>query len=61
MFRCSICDYTEEDGSFLRDRSPSRQNKVHDYHGEYLCDECHYAAEENFAELSELDDEVEGS
>lgn len=39
MYRCSICDYTVEEGSFFANKAPSRLNQVHD-HGEFLCDEC---------------------
>lgn len=40
MYRCNICDYTVEDGSFFTNKSPSRLNQVHERHGEYMCDEC---------------------
>lgn len=61
MNRCVICDYTEEEGSALLDKNPSRNNKVYDHQGEYLCDACADAVDENFAELADIDDEVEGS
>jgi len=66
MNRCSICDYTEEEGSFLTNREPSRRNKVHDHvfgNGEhdFLCDECENSIDDTLAELSEADVEVEGS
>lgn len=61
MYRCSICDYTEEEGSFLTNREPSHKNKVRYYGDTPLCDECAGIADENLAELSEADVEVEGS
>lgn len=61
MNRCVICDYTEEEGSALLDKYPSRNNKVHEYLGDYHCDDCAKEIEDNYAELAGLDDEVEGS
>lgn len=68
MNRCVICDYTEEEGSALLNKSPSRNNKVHSHategssHGdEHLCDECASEIDTNYADLAELDDEVQGS
>lgn len=60
MLRCAICDYTQEEGSDFADRAPSRIQVHHsDHYGEFLCKVCENEIDENFAELSEGDDETD--
>lgn len=58
MLRCSICDYTNEEGSDYADRAPSIHNHVHlTPNGDYICDECLASIDENLHDISDVDDE----
>jgi hypothetical protein len=58
MQRCIICDYTVEEGSEFAYRAPGTSH-VKEHDGDFLCDECHSAADENLSDL-EVDDDAEG-
>lgn len=61
MQRCIICDYTNEEGSDFAGRAPGSSH-VRDIQGEFLCDECSYAVDENLDDLGMNDidpDEVQ--
>lgn len=58
MNRCAICDYTIEEGSEYADRAPgllSIRERPNEGQGEFLCDECADAVDENLSDLS-IDD-----
>jgi uncharacterized protein YlaI len=55
MLRCSICDYTSEEGSEYADVRPGAF-KLHSHpNGDFLCEECERQYEENVYDLG-LDD-----
>lgn len=56
MNRCAICDYTPGEGSDYADLPPGLLKVRPHPHGDFLCDECAYAADENLYELG-IDDE----
>jgi hypothetical protein len=58
MKRCSICDYTFEEGSELTDRAPFT-GLLHDRHGEFLCDQCSDEVDNNLEDLGLNDEEDE--
>jgi hypothetical protein len=56
MPRCAICDYTQEEGSELTNRAPDIHVGIRlTDHGEFLCDECPAAIEENGEDLAAND------
>lgn len=56
MLRCAICDYTIEEGSDYADLAPGRFKLHPTPHGDFLCDGCADAVDENLYDLG-LDDE----
>ena len=63
MKRCVICDYTHEEGSDYADLQPGLLKVRQTDNGDFLCDECCNAYEENLEDLGADDidpEEVQG-
>lgn len=58
--RCSVCDYSEADGSSLAGVRSGKNGKVRRYTHDYLCDTCHFHVVDTYKELTEETDAEEG-
>lgn len=55
MSRCAICDYTPEEGSDYADLPPGKFKLHPTPIGDFLCDDCLNAYEENLFDLEDND------
>jgi hypothetical protein len=49
--RCSICDYSEGNGSSIMGVPPGGNGKVRLYDNDFLCDACFSTSYQNFVDL----------
>lgn len=55
--RCSVCDYTEADGSDTAGVAPGQNGKVRRFENDYLCYTCLYHVADTYKELMDTDEE----